>query len=159
MGPNRRAQERDRAAAIAAERAKRAEADRKAIADAQKIVAIWNAASRRREHWFYPTIGAAIRAGLSWLSYSCPACGQSGSVDLTGTPAHQYRACPVGILPAVLAQRAVRQAGNADGRIGLDHVKEKGRRVYGDSRRPERNDPVWESEWGMTGRSIICGSV
>jgi hypothetical protein len=37
MGPNRRRQERERAAARA--EAKRAEAERKAIADAQKIVA------------------------------------------------------------------------------------------------------------------------
>jgi hypothetical protein len=38
MGPNRRAQEREAAAARAAEEAKRAEAERKATADAQKIV-------------------------------------------------------------------------------------------------------------------------
>jgi hypothetical protein len=43
MGPNRRAQERERAAACAAAEAKRTEAERKAIADAQKIVAIWKA--------------------------------------------------------------------------------------------------------------------
>jgi ATP-dependent DNA ligase len=43
MGPNRRAQERERAAATAAEEAKRAEAEPEAIGDAQKIVAIWNA--------------------------------------------------------------------------------------------------------------------
>ena len=42
MGPNRRAQERERAAAQAADEAKRAEAERKALVDAQKIVAIWN---------------------------------------------------------------------------------------------------------------------
>jgi hypothetical protein len=43
MGPNRRRQERERTAARAAEEAKRAEAERKAIVDAQKIVSIWNA--------------------------------------------------------------------------------------------------------------------
>ena len=43
MGPNRRAQERERAAARAAAEGRRAEAARKSIADAQKIVAIWNA--------------------------------------------------------------------------------------------------------------------
>jgi hypothetical protein len=60
MGPNRRAQERERAAARAAEEAKRADAERKAIADAQMIVAIWNARQTGgRELWFYPTIGAA----------------------------------------------------------------------------------------------------
>ena len=43
MELNRRAQERERAAARAAAEAKRVEAERKAIAEAQKIVAIWNA--------------------------------------------------------------------------------------------------------------------
>jgi hypothetical protein len=61
MGPNRRAQERERAAARAAADAKRAEAERKAIAEAEKIVAIWNARQAGgRALWFYPTIGAAI---------------------------------------------------------------------------------------------------
>jgi hypothetical protein len=41
--PHRRAQERERAAAEAAARTKRAEAERQATAEAQKIVAIWNA--------------------------------------------------------------------------------------------------------------------
>ena len=63
MGPNRRAQERERAAARAAAEAKRAEAERKAIAQAHKIVAIWNAPQAGgRALWFYPTIGAAIAA-------------------------------------------------------------------------------------------------
>ena len=39
-------------------------AERKAVADAQKIVAIWNARQAGgRELWFYPTIGAATRLG------------------------------------------------------------------------------------------------
>jgi hypothetical protein len=59
------------------------QAERKAVADAQKIVAIWNARQAGgRALWFYPTIGAAIAAGLSWLGFSCPACGQFGSEDL-----------------------------------------------------------------------------
>jgi hypothetical protein len=62
---------------------KRAEAERKAIADAQKIVAIWDARQAGgRALWFYPTIGAAIAGGLPWLTFSCPGCGQLGSVDL-----------------------------------------------------------------------------
>lgn len=83
MGPNRRAQERERATARAKVEAARAEAERKAVADAQKIVAVWNA--RRaggRALWFYPTIGAAIAAGFPWLTFSCPACRQVGSIDL-----------------------------------------------------------------------------
>jgi hypothetical protein len=70
MGPNRRAQERERAAARAAAEAKRAEAERKAIVDAQKVVAIWNARQAGgRALWFYPTIGAAIAAGVPWLTF------------------------------------------------------------------------------------------
>jgi hypothetical protein len=61
MGANRRAQDRARLVALAAEQAKRAEAERKAIAVAQEIVAIWNTrAAAGRELWFYPTIAAAI---------------------------------------------------------------------------------------------------
>ena len=45
---NRRAQEREHGNAQAAENAKRAEVERKAIAEAEKIVAIWNRAAGRR---------------------------------------------------------------------------------------------------------------
>jgi hypothetical protein len=89
MGPNRRAQERERSAARAAEEAKRAEAKRKAIAEAEKIIDIWNARQAAGQAlWFYPTIGAAIAAGLPWLSFSCPGCGQWGSVDLRTLDRH-----------------------------------------------------------------------
>jgi hypothetical protein len=115
MGPNRRAQERERAAAEAAAKAKRAEAARKAVAEAQKIVAIWNARQAGgRELWFYPTIDAAIRAGLPWLSYSCPACGQVGSPRPSPRRVN-IEPDPVGVVPPLLAQRAVRSARNADG--------------------------------------------
>jgi hypothetical protein len=63
--------------------AKRAEAERKAIADVQKIVAIWNA-RHAGALWFYPTIGAAIAAGLPWLTVQ----------------RHQTRV--TGVLPAML---------------------------------------------------------
>jgi hypothetical protein len=54
----------------------RAEAERKVIADVQKIVAIWNARQAGGlALWFDPTI-AAIAADVPWLSFSCPACGQ-----------------------------------------------------------------------------------
>jgi hypothetical protein len=52
----------------AAARAKRAEAQRKAVAEAQKIVAIWNARQAGgRELWFYPTIGAESGRGSRGL--------------------------------------------------------------------------------------------
>src|SRR5262249_24715006 len=105
MGPNRHAQERERAAALAAERAKRAEAERKAKADAQKIVAICNARQAGgRELWFYPTIGAAIAAGLPWLNYSCPACGQVGCIDLRTLDRHP-RASISSLIPSVSCRR------------------------------------------------------
>jgi hypothetical protein len=105
LGPNRRAQERERAAAQAAARAKRAEAERKVAADVQKIVAIWNARQAGgKEHWFHPTIGAAIAAGFPWLTFSCSACRQVGSIDLRALDRHpprRYRAsslcCRVGV--------------------------------------------------------------
>jgi hypothetical protein len=105
VGPNRRAQERERAAARAAAEAKRAEAERKAIVDAQKVVAVWNAwRAGGRALWFYPTIGAAIAAGLPWLSFSCPACGQFGSVDLRTLDRHPAAAIS-SLIPSVSCRR------------------------------------------------------
>src|SRR4051794_20972841 len=105
MGPNRRAQERERAAARAAEEAKRRDAERKAIADAEKIVAIWNARQAGgRELWFHPTIGAAIAASLPWLSFSCPGCGQVGSVDLRTLDRHPGGSIS-SIIPSVSCRR------------------------------------------------------
>jgi hypothetical protein len=65
-----------------------------------------------RAFWFYPTIGAGIAAGLPWLSFSCPACGQVDSVDLrTRHPGASMSS----VMPsALLTICAVRQAGNAD---------------------------------------------
>lgn len=105
MGPNRRAQDRERAAAERAAKAKRAEVDRKAIAEAERIVAIWNARQAGgRALWFYPTIGAAIAAGVPWLSFSCPACGQFGSVDLRTLDRHP-RAAISSLIPSVSCRR------------------------------------------------------
>jgi hypothetical protein len=105
MRPNRRAQERERAAARAATEAKRAEAERKAVADAQKIVAIWNARQAGgRALWFYPTIGAAIAAGVPWLTYSCPACQQVGAIDLRTLDRHPGAAIS-SLVPSVSCRR------------------------------------------------------
>jgi hypothetical protein len=102
MGPNRRAQERERAAARAAEEAKRTEAKRKA---AQKIVAIWNARQAGgRELWFYPTIGAAIAAGFPWLTFSCPGCQTVGSVDLRTLDRHPGASIS-SLIPSVSCRR------------------------------------------------------
>ena len=105
MGPNRRAQDRERAAARTAAEAKRAEAERKAVADAQKIVAVWNARQAGgRALWFYPTIGAAIAAGVPWLTYSCPACQQVGCIDLRTLDRHPGASIS-SIIPSVSCRR------------------------------------------------------
>jgi len=105
MGPNRRAQDREQAAARAAAEAKRLESERKAVVEAQKIITIWNARQAGgRALWFYPTIGAAIASGLPWLSFSCPACGQWGSVDLRALDRHP-RASISSLIPSVSCRR------------------------------------------------------
>jgi hypothetical protein len=42
-----------------------------------------------RALWFYPTIGAAVTAGVPWLTFSFPVWGQSGSVDLRTLNRHR----------------------------------------------------------------------
>jgi hypothetical protein len=111
MGPNRRAQERERAAARGAAEVKRAEAERKTIAEAHKIVAIWNARQAGgRALWFYPTIGAAIAAGVPWLTFSCPACQQVGSLDLRTLDRHLSGAIS-GLIPSISCRRCSPNAG------------------------------------------------
>ena len=70
-----------------------------------KIVAIWNARQAGgRALWFYPTIGAAIAAGLPWLTFSCPGCGQFGSVDLRTLDRHRGGAIS-GLIPSLSCRR------------------------------------------------------
>jgi len=112
---------------------KRSEAERNTIADAQKIVAIWNARQAGgRALWFYPTIGAVVAAGLPWLSFSYPACGQFGSVDLRTLDRHpgasisslipsaSYRRCSPNA-PYGGAAVAARRSGSSQMQIGCLH--------------------------------------
>ena len=114
MGPNRRAQEREHAVTRAAEEAKRAKTERKAVADAQKIVAIWNARQvGRRELWFYPTIGRhcgwlpvalLLLSGVSDVRISRSQNSRSSSRCVYLKPD------PIAVVPAVLPACAVRKA-------------------------------------------------
>jgi hypothetical protein len=53
------------------------------VAQAQKLVAIWNSrAQRKARPSFYPTIETALLSGTPWLAYQCPACRLIGDVDL-----------------------------------------------------------------------------
>jgi len=91
MGPNRRAQERERAAARAAAKARRAEVERKATAEAERIVAIWNA----RQAGGRAPVVAAIAGGAS-VGFHSPArrAGQENNlaeVGRFGAQVHQQR--------------------------------------------------------------------
>jgi hypothetical protein len=70
VGPNRRAQEQG-ARRRSCCHAKRAEAERKAIADAQKIVAIWNARQAGGRCGSTRTSEPRITDGRPLLSLSC----------------------------------------------------------------------------------------
>ena len=62
---------------------------RNASSRLRQIVEIWNARQAGgRALWFYPTIGAAIAAGLPWLTFYCPGCLVVGSVDLRTLDRH-----------------------------------------------------------------------
>jgi hypothetical protein len=85
-------------------------AERRDVGEAQKIVAIWNARQAGgRALWFYPTIGAAIAAGFPWLSFSCAACGQWGSVDLRTLDRHLGGAIS-GLIPSLSCRRCLPDA-------------------------------------------------
>ena len=110
MGPNRRGQERERAAARAAAEQSVLRPSARRSPDAQKIVALWNARQAGgRELWFYPTSGAAI-AGLPWLSFACPACHQVGSVDLRTLDRHPGPASISSLIPSVSCRRCLPNA-------------------------------------------------
>lgn len=76
------------------EGAQRFDTERELAADAVEVVAKWNADMelRRQDQFgfherkhlpqFSPHIGAAIRAGKPWLRLYCPACQQTGNLDL-----------------------------------------------------------------------------
>ena len=51
-----------------------------------------------------PTIGSVIAAGLPWLTLSCPACGQCGSVDLRTLDRHPGGAIS-GLIPSLSCRR------------------------------------------------------
>ena len=81
MGFNKRKMEAERAAAAANEAAARRAPQ--ILADAEHLVATWNA--RQEGHMpmlFSPTIGAAIKARHWYLWVRCPACRTTTAIDL-----------------------------------------------------------------------------
>jgi hypothetical protein len=89
MGFNKRQMTREREAAQRAEQEQRQRELGRDIAQAQKLVAVWNSrAARKARPSFYPTLETAIMAGTPWLSYQCPACQAVGEVDLRTLDRH-----------------------------------------------------------------------
>jgi len=72
--------------------------------------------------WFYSTIGAAIAVGVPWLTYSCPACGQFGSVDLRALDRHPGAAIS-SLIPSVACQPSTNFASSFDAKyyVALQH--------------------------------------
>jgi hypothetical protein len=77
----------------------------KAGTEAPKIVEIWNARQAGgRALWFYPTFGAAIAAGLPWLTFYCPACTVLVRVDLRTLDRHRGAAIS-SLIPSLSCRR------------------------------------------------------
>ncbi len=90
MGINRRKMEDRRRQAAEKEAAARRATEKQILEDANHLVAVWNERqAKRMPMLFSQTIGAAIAAGYWFLWARCPACRNTGDVDLRsiGTPA------------------------------------------------------------------------
>ena len=101
MGFNKRAMERERAAAVRAEEERRQRELGRDAVQAQKLVAVWNSrAARKARPSFYPTIETALLADAPWLAYQCPACQLVGDVNLRTLDRHPMM--PIsGLIPSL----------------------------------------------------------
>lgn len=97
MGFSKRMMARERAAAlrVEAERLRRLRAP--VVAEAEELIRRWNRRAARCGHppW-YPTIGAALLAGIPILDFVCPACQIIGQLDLRTIDRHPQ--ATVGVL-------------------------------------------------------------
>jgi hypothetical protein len=101
MGFNKRRMERERARVLHAEQERRDRELGRDIAQAQKIIAVWNSrAARKARPNFYLTLETALLAGAPWLSFMCPACQGIGEVDLRELDRHPLM--PIsGLIPSL----------------------------------------------------------
>jgi hypothetical protein len=89
MGFSKRRMESERAALAAKEAEARRARGPQILADAEHLIATWNA--RQEAHMpmlFSPTIGAAIAARHWWLWVRCPACRTINAIDLRTLDRH-----------------------------------------------------------------------
>lgn len=75
--------------------------DPQIMADAERLVAVWNERQvKRMPMLFSPTIGAAIAAGFWFLWVRCPACWTINAIDLRTLDRH-HNAAITGLIPAL----------------------------------------------------------
>jgi hypothetical protein len=73
--------------------------------EAKLAVAAWNVrVVRGGPLWFYPTIGAALAAGRPFLTCVCPACRQTGCIDLRRVDRHPAASLQ-SLIPALSCRR------------------------------------------------------
>ena len=103
MGFNQRRMDRERAAAQRAEKERRERG--RDVAQARKLVAIWNSrAGRGARPSFYPTLETVMLAGAPWLSYMCPACRTVGEIDVGTLDRHTAMSIS-GLIPSLSCRR------------------------------------------------------
>jgi len=100
-GFNKRAMERERAAAERAEEERRQRELGRDAVQAEKLVAVWNSrAAGKARPSFYPTIETALLAGTPWLAHQCPACQLIADTDLRTLDRHPLM--PIsGLIPSL----------------------------------------------------------
>jgi hypothetical protein len=101
MGFNRRRLEDERRRAAANKAAEQRATDPQIVADAERLVAVWNERLKRQMPMlFAPTIGAAIAAGYWFLWVRCPACRTINAIDLRTLDRH-HDAAITSLIPAL----------------------------------------------------------
>lgn len=101
MGFNRRKLEDQRRRAAEKKAAEQRATDPQIMADAERLVAVWN--ERQKQHMpmlFAPTIGAAIAARYWFLWVRCPACRTINAIDLRTLDRH-HDAAVTSLIPAL----------------------------------------------------------
>jgi hypothetical protein len=107
MGFNRRKMEDARRRVAEAKAAEQRATSPQIVADAERLVVLWNERQERRMPiLFAPTIGAAIAAGFWFLWVRCPACRTINAIDLRTLDRH-HDAAVTSLIP-VLSCRSCR---------------------------------------------------
>ena len=107
MGFNRRKMEDERRRSAETKATEQRATDPQIVADAERLVVLWNERqARRMPMLFAPTVGAAIAAGFWFLWVRCPACRTINAIDLRTLDRHRDAAV-TSLIPA-LSCRACR---------------------------------------------------